>query len=216
MIGPSRIAREHMKHIPNDDLEMYSLCLISYRLEVYAQGINDFVKNMKVYPWEFYLTWTEFEPWTPYHSVCILVVLEYYISFDWFLELTRSKLTEIYDKEMVDRMMPYNEDFLYFNNTYGNTGFLLLIVISDEELKEMGKFDPNAGIYHFDPELLYYRKSNEPKKQFLHFEKEAWHQDKADIVSGQGIGSNCWVISGNHTKTGKPFLSCDPHLMKWL
>lgn len=26
------------------------------------------------------------------------------------------------------------------------------------------------------------------------------------------IGSNCWVIHGNHTKSGKPILSSDPHL----
>jgi hypothetical protein len=74
---------------------------------------------MKVYPWEFYLTWTDFEPWKPQDSISIFVVLQYFISFDWFLELTRSKLTEIYDKEMVDRMMPYREDLLYFNNSHG-------------------------------------------------------------------------------------------------
>lgn len=33
---------------------------------------------------------------------------------------------------------------------------------------------------------------------------------------GGGIGSNCWVISGNHTESGKPILSCDPHLVKWM
>lgn len=84
---------------------------------------------MKVYPIEFYLTWTEFAPWTPYDSLSILVVLQYFISFDWFLELTRSRLTEIYDKDLVDRMMPFREDLLYYNNTH---------VINDEELKRMG------------------------------------------------------------------------------
>jgi hypothetical protein len=44
------------------------------------------------------------------------------------------------------------------------------LVVTDEELKETGRFDPNSGIYDFDPELLYYRKSDEPKKQSLHFD----------------------------------------------
>jgi len=73
---------------------------------------------MKFYPWEFYLTWTDFEPWTPYDTLTIFSMLQYFVSFDWFLELTRSKLTDIYDKELVDRMMPYKEDLLYFNGTY--------------------------------------------------------------------------------------------------
>jgi penicillin G amidase len=30
------------------------------------------------------------------------------------------------------------------------------------------------------------------------------------------IGSDCWAVSGKHTASGKPILSCDPHLMKWL
>ncbi|KJK56472.1 penicillin acylase family protein [Saccharothrix sp. ST-888] len=29
---------------------------------------------------------------------------------------------------------------------------------------------------------------------------------------GQGIGSNSWVVSGDHTTTGKPLLANDPHL----
>ncbi|MYS12684.1 penicillin acylase family protein [Streptomyces sp. SID4982] len=31
-------------------------------------------------------------------------------------------------------------------------------------------------------------------------------------VNGQGIGSNSWVVSGEHTITGKPLLANDPHL----
>lgn len=88
-----------------------------YRLELYSQGINDFVKNIRIFPIEFYVLWNEFEPWTPYDSLCVQVILQYFVSFDWFLELTRSKLTEIYDKELVDRMIPYEEDLLYFKNT---------------------------------------------------------------------------------------------------
>ena len=31
-------------------------------------------------------------------------------------------------------------------------------------------------------------------------------------VSGDGIGSNSWAVSGQHTETGKPILANDPHL----
>ncbi|UUU22773.1 penicillin acylase family protein [Streptomyces sp. DSM 40750] len=35
-------------------------------------------------------------------------------------------------------------------------------------------------------------------------------------VNGNGIGSNSWVVSGNHTITGKPLLANDPHLSAQL
>lgn len=34
--------------------------------------------------------------------------------------------------------------------------------------------------------------------------------------NGNGIGSNSWVVSGNHTITGKPLLANDPHLSPQL
>src|SRR4029450_2389972 len=32
------------------------------------------------------------------------------------------------------------------------------------------------------------------------------------LGTGDGIGSNSWVVSGSHTTTGKPLLANDPHL----
>jgi len=37
-----------------------------------------------------------------------------------------------------------------------------------------------------------------------------------DLVSSwENLGSNCWAVHGNFTKSGKPILSCDPHLVKY-
>lgn len=43
--------------------------------------------------------------------------MQYFIANDWFFELVRQRLTEIYDKDMVDKMIPFQEEFYYFNNT---------------------------------------------------------------------------------------------------
>lgn len=32
------------------------------------------------------------------------------------------------------------------------------------------------------------------------------------VAAGEGVGSNSWVVSGEHTQTGKPLLANDPHL----
>lgn len=63
---------------------------------------------MSWYPIEFYMFWAAHpEPWTPEDSITQQVLIQYFLSFDWFFELTRQRLTEIYDKELVDRMMPF-------------------------------------------------------------------------------------------------------------
>eukprot|EP00347_Sterkiella_histriomuscorum_P009270 403341851 len=198
MVGISRIARAHLENLGDEDREI---------LELYAQGINDFVKNIKIYPIEFYVIWNNFEPWTVYDSLSVQVLLQYFVSFDWFLELTRSKLTEIYDKELVDKMLPFKEDNLYFKNTN---------LISDEDLKDQGRYKEHTDIYESNSDLLYFSEEGKPKKEKLHFNKEEWHQEQADIASGGSLGSNCWAVHGKHTESGKPLLACDPHLMKWL
>jgi hypothetical protein len=55
-------------------------------------------------------------------------MMQYFISFDWFLELTRQRLTEIYDKELVDRMIPFRQEDYFWNDT--NRKILLTNVFS--------------------------------------------------------------------------------------
>lgn len=36
--------------------------------------------------------------------------------------------------------------------------------------------------------------------------------EQTNRIGGKGVGSNAWVIAGEHTKSGKPILANDPHL----
>jgi acyl-homoserine lactone acylase PvdQ len=91
---------------------------LRYRLESYARGVNDFVDSLTWWPIEFYLLWVpKFEPWTVEDSLGIQVLMQYMVSFDWFLELTRQRLTEIYDKELVDRMLPFRRQDYFYKET---------------------------------------------------------------------------------------------------
>jgi acyl-homoserine lactone acylase PvdQ len=83
-------------------------------------------------------------------------------------------------------------------------------------LKKNGQFDEHANIYNVDEDLLFFRGKDKPKQQKMsHFYHEKWHHEEFIATPG-GIGSNCWTVSGKHTSSGKPFLSCDPHLNKQL
>ena len=76
----------------------------------------------------------DFETFTPRDSVAIQYVLTMFISSDWFFEVTRSRLLEIYDRDFVDKLLPFSKEHLTkFKND--------VQVISDLELERIGLLD---------------------------------------------------------------------------
>ena len=68
---------------------------------------------MKVYPLEFYMTWQEFHTWTVEDTLTVQGFLQYLITFDWFMEVVREKLLDIYDWNIVEKMLPFKGDHYY-------------------------------------------------------------------------------------------------------
>lgn len=73
----------------------------------YTNGVNKVLEELIVYPAEFYFLWLTMEPWTPEDSVYLHYMMNLFVSTDWFFELMRERLTEIYDKSYVDKLMPF-------------------------------------------------------------------------------------------------------------
>lgn len=57
--------------------------------------------------------WTDFEPWTPKDSASVQYILCLFISSDWFYELTRERLLEVYTKDEVDKLIPFSKDNMF-------------------------------------------------------------------------------------------------------
>jgi penicillin G amidase len=175
--------------------------------ENYAAGVNKVAENVKVYPLEFKMLWTEFEPWTPQDSLAMHQFMLYFLSKDWFFEYIRGRLTEVYDRETVNKLMPFRkEDYYPWEED--------IETITDEELKRVGMYvEDNAdSLFNIDDRLLHlheYRGSlnvtAETSKDHIPFEVLG-RQDSG--------GSNCYVVHGRLTKSGKPIITCDPHLNK--
>lgn len=68
----------------------------------YAAGINKVAQNLKVYPMEFYVLMSNFESWSVYDSISIEYFYNMMLSTDWFAEMLRLRLLEVYDRELVD------------------------------------------------------------------------------------------------------------------
>ena len=90
--------------------------------------------------------------------------------------------------------------------------------ISDEDLKKIGMYEEgNAeNLFSIDNDLLHLRR-NKKDKLDIKAELEKEKLPFENLVQGwDNIGSNCWAVHGNFTKSGKPMLSCDPHLQKMV
>ena len=130
----------------------------------------------------------------------------YFLTKDWFFEYIRERLTEVYDRETVDKLMPFKKDD-YFNLPGMET-------ISDAELQRIGLYIPeNAdNLYKIDKNLIHLR----DKKGFLNITAEMKHEEFPFEIHSrmENGGSNCWAVHGRLTESGKPILTCDPHLAK--
>ena len=82
-------------------------------LENYVAGINKVAENLHVYPLEFYIFWHNFEPFTIEDSVAISFLTNQFVAGDWFYEMVRERLLEVYPKDKVDRIFPFQKEHMY-------------------------------------------------------------------------------------------------------
>lgn len=165
-------------------------------LDAYSAGVNAYIDehrdelsvNYAILglvnePWEI-------EPWTPLNTITWAVVMSDNLSSDWGSELRRANLIKDLGEEMVDSiwlLYPYDRR---------------PVIVSTEALEEFRALEVGRSetVGTVD-----------------------WSRVNTDIVGeipGNGfalgdesfVGSNNWVVSGEHTDTGLPLLANDPHL----
>lgn len=77
---------------------------------------------------------------------------------DWFVEMLRLRLMEVYDRSLIDEMLPYKMEHLYpFDHE--------ITVITDDELSRIDKLASDSkssysNLYDISEDLLYH-----PQKQ---------------------------------------------------
>jgi len=199
-IGMPRAAKAMIASLNDEDRNF---------LQNYVNGINKVAENVALYPAEFYILMTGFDKFTIDDVAGMIMFFRVFLTRDWDVEYLRGRLTEIYDREFVDRLLPFQKKH------YFDTGNMETIL--DHELEQFGFYVPeNAeNLFRVDEELYHLRAKSKDKFDFqANFKESKWGFQ--ELVSGwNNVGSNCWAIHGNFTHTGKPILSCDPHLGKF-
>lgn len=79
-------------------------------------------------------------------AMAIQYLILLFCSSDWFWELFRERLAEVYPRATVDRLLPVGTEHLFnFDN---------MVSISDDELKRIGMFEPDSQLFKVPKELL--------------------------------------------------------------
>ena len=199
-IGVTRSAKKYLELLDEEEMNL---------LQNYCNGVNKAAQNVKLYPIEFYILMTGFEELTTNDVASYLTLLTVFLSRDWCHEYLRSKLTEIYDREFVDRLIPFKKE------DYFDLGKMETIADDDLHKIDLHIKDNAANLYTVDDSLYHVREKTKSKLEVQAELNDGSKPYRNVVSSWENFGSNCWAIHGNHTKSGKPMLSCDPHLVKY-
>jgi penicillin amidase len=82
-------------------------------LEAYVRGINDYADSLKIWPLDFYVLWTTWEPFTTAHSHAMVALFSLTLEFDWMFEIARERLKETVGLDLAAKLIPSCSEDLF-------------------------------------------------------------------------------------------------------
>lgn len=227
-LGFSRIAEREAATLDKDSRAL---------LEAYARGVNGFIsQHQRNLPLEFQLLRYQPAPWQPSDSLVIAGYMYQTLSSTWERELNRAKVEARVDadhaKDLFSDEAPMDH-FVIGDPDNPNDGSQASRIDPDEDdddddmtgddvLKaSLAPQNPASKASPFDRTT-----ASLTTTRFDAFSDAAARSDLTSIMwpviseylsesqneIRQSLGSNNWVVSGEHTATGKPILANDTHL----
>jgi penicillin amidase len=159
-------------------------------LEAYARGVNAYAASLdaKSMPPEFQLLQYSFRPWTPVDSCVVVKIFFEALSDTWRLDIMRQAFSGLPPEkraELLPEISPID----------------VLVVGKDSQSKSKSAHGKAAPVSNETLAKLAYNQ-----------EMAAAALDRIGFHTDALAASNNWVVSGNHSVTGKPLLANDPHL----
>lgn len=180
-------------------------------LTAYSEGVNAYLKDH--HGSELSLEYTilkilapdyQIEPWTPIHTLTWAKAMAWDLRGNMEEEIQRAILLRTLTPEQVDFLFPpYPKDHPLIVPEIGGTPLGMAndsgLIPGKERPDKISSLGTLATISRTYP---------------LPLEAVSQHIEELNSLlgSGQGLGSNSWVVSGSRTTTGKPILANDPHL----
>jgi penicillin G amidase len=185
-------------------------------MEAYARGVNHFIEQHRnQLPLEFSLLKYKPQPWQPSDSLVIAGYMYQTLTDTWEEELDRAKVTERVGWERARELFSPDaamDHFVVGDPNVADDGSQRSRADPDDEdddddmepdtvLKAGGLGSADAPTPEDFPDLT---------SALAHSIRGFLEDTRGEIR--HGLGSNNWVVSGDHTATGKPLLANDTHL----
>ncbi|WP_256390810.1 penicillin acylase family protein [Natronoarchaeum rubrum] len=177
-------------------------------VEAYADGVNAAFESEQL-QLEFELLGFEPRPWTPADSM----LMEKQISWDLtgsFVELRRALLREQLGEDLLSELYPRRLDHdvpILRASTDGVGGVRGRNAGSGGATDDAGSAAASGRSEPADTEGSAPADIERPAP--IDADLTAW---LSGFETPTGVGSNSWVVSGEHTDSGSPLLAYDPHL----
>ncbi|CAD8144589.1 unnamed protein product [Paramecium pentaurelia] len=174
-------------------------------LQSYADGINDGVKSLQILPIEFKILGLQFQDWQIFDTVAFIKLMSLLNVNDMFHEFMRSKFDELYGRELANILGSVGPHNQFDSNVTEVQENEWIQFIQTHNVSYNQKFQQSSN-YTNDSQNIKTKKYN--LTEILQSIPEYY----SNYIFPTLKASNAWVISGNHTKSGKPHLANDPHL----
>ncbi|MFF4353260.1 penicillin acylase family protein [Streptomyces sp. NPDC001530] len=204
-LGWDRVAKKEYDTKLSDSTKKY--------LQAYAKGVNAYLKGKdgKDISLEYAaLGFTnDYKPqeWTPVDSVAWLKAMAWDLRGNMQEEIDRSLMTSRLGPQQIAQLYP---DYPYSRNKTivqeGQYDSITKSYVQGSSTTSSSTSTAGTGLT-----------DNATAPSGLQSQLSGLYDVLDDLptavgVSGNGIGSNSWVVDGEHTITGKPLLANDPHL----
>src|SRR5262249_3545167 len=179
-------------------------------LAAYAEGVNAFIAGHPLPPEYGALELTSVEPWTPIDSITVAKALAFSLSFDLDIEPTVTLGTY----QGTGAVAGFDGTKLYFEDLFRSAPFAPIVTAPGSNIPFAASAVATAagaprrqadggGITAAGAALA---------RKYLESIRGIDLLRDAARPGRRAIGSNEWVVDGEHSATGSPLLANDPHL----
>ena len=186
-------------------------------LEAYARGVNAFISQHQAnLPLEFKLLDYKPTPWLPTDSLVIAGYMYQALTDTWERELDRATVEARVGPDRAKDLFSDEaqmDHFVVGDPNVANDGSRSMRLDRDDEEDDSGSDDVviKTSLLPFAAGAALAGDSL-PEVTAALWSSVQWQLDAAQSEIRQSLGSNNWVVSGEHTATGKPILANDTHL----
>jgi penicillin G amidase len=186
--------------------------------DAYARGVNHFIEQHRdQLPLEFSLLKYKPQPWQPTDTLVISGYMYQTLTDTWEEEIDRAKVTDRVGSDRVKDLFSPDaamDHFVVGDPNVVNDGSERSRVDPDDEDDDDDDMEPDDAVLKArvtSPTDAIGAEGVPDLTSALASSVLGYLQDSAREIR-QSLGSNNWVVSGDHTATGKPLLANDTHL----